>query len=171
MEAITRMSATIDRISESIGKWSGWLNTALVLIITSDVFLRYMFNETSSWIVELEWHVFALIFLLGAPHALKADKHVRVDVFYSRFSPKKKALVNFIGALILLIPWSLILIKTSYFYAENAFVIGEGSPEPDGLPARYVIKFAITAGFILLLLQGVSEAVRAGRVLFAKNED
>lgn len=171
MEAIDRVSTAIDRISESIGKWSGWLNMALVLIITTDVFLRYMFNETSSWIVELEWHFFALIFLLGAPYALKADEHVRVDVFYSKFSPKRKALVNLIGSLILLVPWALIVIKTSYFYAENSFVIGEGSPEPDGLPARYVIKFAITAGFILLLLQGVSEAVKAGRVLFKKNED
>ncbi len=104
--------------------------------------------------MELEWHLFGLIFLLGAGYAFRHDRHVRVDLFYAKFSAKDKALVNLFGGLILLIPWTAILIYVSFEYATIA--IGEGSPDPGGLPARYIIKFAITAGMVLLFLQGLA---------------
>lgn len=165
MNAIERLSAGLDKISVFFGKVSSWLVAILVLLISTDVFLRYTFNTTSSWIVELEWHLFALIFLLGFAYALQKDQHVRVDVFYTNFSERNKAIVNLAGTLILLIPWCFILLRTSLSYAENSFVIGEGSAEPDGLPARYIIKYAMSLGIFLLLLQGVSEALKAGIAL------
>ena len=109
--------------------------------------------------MELEWHLFGLIFLLVAGYAFRHDRHVRVDLFYAKFSAKDKALVNLIGGLIFLIPWTAILIYVSFEYATIAYKIGEGSPDPGGLPARYIIKFAITAGMVLLFLQGLASII------------
>jgi TRAP-type mannitol/chloroaromatic compound transport system permease small subunit len=125
------------------------------------VFSRFFFDETKAWVMELEWHFFALTFLLGAGYTLRHDRHVRVDVFYTRFPKKDKALVNIIGSLILLIPWTILLMIVSWNYAVASYQIGEGSPDPGGLPARYIIKFSIVLGFFLLFLQAVSELLKA----------
>ena len=146
----------IERLTTWIGKTSSWVSVFLVFIICLDVLLRYCFNNTQSWIIELEWHLFALIFLLGGAYALKADQHVRVDVWYTKRTAKTKAWVNLLGTVLFLIPWCLIIIYTSYNYAENSWAIGESSPDPGGLPARYIIKFAIPVGFSLLFLQALS---------------
>ena len=150
---LKRGANLLSTINEVIGKAVAWLTTCLVLFMCFDVVRRYLFNETAVWITEMEWHIFALIFLLSAGYALKHDKHVRVDLFYANFSPKRKAWINLIGTIVLLIPWCWIIIMTSYNYAHNSYMINESSPDPGGLPARYIIKFAITLGFGLLLLQ------------------
>ncbi len=153
---LKRVARLLNQINEAVGKSVSWLTTALVLIICIDVFLRYLFGKTSVWIGELQWHLFALIFLLGAGYAFKHDRHVRVDVFYAKFSERDKALVNFWGTLLFLIPWCILIIIFSFEYALEAFRVREGSPDPGGLPARYVIKFSITLGVGLLLLQGIA---------------
>lgn len=104
--------------------------------------------------------MFAIIFLLGSAYALQADKHVRVDVFYQRFSKKTQSIINLLGTLIFLIPWCYLVITTSYKFFNNSWYIREGSPQPGGLPARYVIKGMIVVGFILLALQGISLIVK-----------
>ncbi|MDF9800696.1 TRAP-type mannitol/chloroaromatic compound transport system permease small subunit [Catalinimonas alkaloidigena] len=151
----------IDGMNEAIGKGVSWLNTLLVILICYDVAARYLFNTSSSGIVELEWHIFSFIFLLGAAYALKHDKHVRVDVFYQNFSPKKQAWVNLIGTLLFLIPFCIITIQSSLKFTANAYAINEGSPDPGGLPARFIVKGAIPVGFFLLLLQAFSLAFRS----------
>ena len=148
------------RLIHWTGKYASWLTTMLVVLVVGDVFLRYLFSSSFAWLTDLEWHVFALIFLLGGAYGLAEDKHVRVDVFYSNWSVRRKAWVNIIGIVFLLIPWCLIVIYTSFTYAENAFAIGEKSSEPGGLPARWIIKGAITLGFLLLLLQAILSLVR-----------
>jgi len=158
---LRRLAKYINGLNEWIGRSVSWLTTLLVVIICVDVFLRYLFGETSVWIGELQWHLFALIFLLGAGYALKHDRHVRVDVFYAKFSERDKALVNFWGALLFLIPWCILIIIFSFDYAMEAFRIKEGSPDPGGLPARYVIKFAITLGIGLLLLQAIAQVIES----------
>jgi len=109
----------------------------------------------------LEWHIFALIFLFGAGYAFKHDKHVRVDLFYAKFSARDKALVNLVGTLLFLIPWCILIIMYSYQYALTSFNINESSPDPGGLPARYLIKFSITIGIVFLLLQAVAILFRS----------
>lgn len=104
--------------------------------------------------------MFAIIFLLGSAYALQADKHVRVDVFYQRFSQKTQTIINLFGTLIFLIPWCYLVITTSYKFVNNSWYIKEGSPQPGGLPARYVIKGMIVLGFVLLALQGLSLVVK-----------
>jgi len=131
--------------------------------------MRYLFNNSEAWRTELEWHLFALIFLLGAGYALKHDKHVRVDLFYANFSEKQKAVVNFIGTLLFLLPWCAIIVYASYNYAHNSWIMNEGSPD-NGLPARYLIKFAITLGFGLLFLQAIAVLIDSLSTIFKENK-
>lgn len=104
--------------------------------------------------------MFALIFILGSAYALQMDKHVRVDVFYQRFSEKVKTIVNLVGTLIFLMPWCYLVITTSSKFFSNSWYIKEGSAQPGGLPARYVIKGMIVFGFVLLAVQGISLVVK-----------
>ncbi len=151
----------IDGLNERMGKAASWLTLALVILVCFDVITRYIFSNSSAWIMELEWHLFALIFLIGAAYAFKHDRHVRVDLFYSKFSARDKALVDLVGNVIFLIPWCIIIIVYSFEYAMTSFRINETSPDPGGLPARYLIKFAITLGVFLLLLQAIAQALRS----------
>lgn len=100
--------------------------------------------------------MFAMLFLLGSAYALQVEKHVRVDVFYQRFSKRTQTIINLVGTLVFLLPWCYLVIKTSSNFVSNSWYIREGSPQPGGLPARYVIKGMIVVGFVLLLIQGVS---------------
>jgi len=158
---------TIESTIRFIGEKSSYINILLVLIICVDVFMRYALNTTQTWVIELEWHLFALIFLLGASYTLQEDQHVRVDLWYGDRSEKTKAWINLTGTLIFLVPWCLILINSSYNYATNSWMMSEGSPNPGGLPARYIIKYAITLGFVLLLLQGVAVIYRSAQTIFS----
>jgi len=111
--------------------------------------------------MELQWHLFALIFLLGAGFTLRNEKHVRVDLFYHDFQRKDKALVNLIGTIVFLIPMCLVLIYVGFYYAYESYSISEGSPDPGGLPFRFVIKSMISVGMFLLLLQGLSLLIQS----------
>ncbi len=140
----------------------------MVVVICFDVVIRYVFSTSKAWITEFEWHMFAVVFLIGAAYTFKENAHVRVDLFYSKFSEKRKAIINILGIVFLLLPWCAIVIRSSYKYAFNAYMIRESSPDPGGLPARYVIKFVIVFGFILLALQAVSVLLKSLAVLLDK---
>lgn len=120
--------------------------------------------------MELEWHLFSILFLFGAAFTFQMDKHVRVDLFYSQMSRKEKARINLFGNLLFLLPWCLFIIKYALAYAWASYQIGEGSPDPGGLPYRFVIKFCIVIGFVLLALQGLSNSLESWQVLRSKNE-
>ncbi|MGD8306251.1 MAG: TRAP transporter small permease subunit, partial [Ignavibacteria bacterium] len=126
-----------------------------------DVIVRYLFEKSSVGLQELEWHIFALIFLLAAAYTLEIDEHVRVDVFFTRFSVKKKAWVDFIGSVIFLIPFCIIVILSSYEFIEISVRVGETSPDAGGLPARYILKSVIPISFFLMLLQGIALAFKS----------
>ena len=168
---LKRIIIIIGSINEWIGRSVAWLTMILVIIVCVDITRRKLFNETATWILELEWHLFALIFLLGAGYALKHDRHVRVDLFYSKFTPRDKAWVNLLGSVLFLIPWCVLIFYTSYFYAMESFQINESSPNPGGLPARYLIKGAITVGVGLLLLQAIAVVAESTLTLLGKNTE
>lgn len=151
----------IDQLVKLIGRTTSWLSALLVLVIIVDVTLRYIFSITSAASFEFEWHLFALIFLLGAAWTLQEDKHVRVDVFYQRFSKKTQGWINLIGSLVLLLPFCVVAFYESLSFVESSWAVKETSPDPGGLPARYLIKGAIPVGFLLLGLQGVSEVLKS----------
>jgi len=129
---------------------------SLVVIVFVDVVMRYLFKTSFVFTQELEWHLFAFIFLIGAGYTLLRDGHVRVDIIYQRLGFKGRAWVNFIGVLTFLIPGCILVITTSWKFAHNSWMIGEGSPDPGGIPFRFLVKGCIPVGFSLLLLQGLS---------------
>lgn len=152
-------------VIKKIGEIVSWLNVVLIIIICFDVVLRYFFNSTEKWVIELEWHIFAVIFLVGASYTFQADKHVRVDVFYQNFSENRKLWINLLGNLLFLVPWSIVVIYTSLKYANVSFSYLEGSPDPNGLPARYVIKYVISFSFLLLLVQAILDSLHKVKLL------
>lgn len=160
-QLLIKTSNAIDVLIERIGRGTSWLTLVLMILICGDVIMRYLFNSTKTWIIELEWHIFSVLFLLGASYTLLHDKHVRVDVFYEKMSDRNKDFINAAGLLIFLIPWCLMVLSTSWDYASNSFSFRENSAQPNGLPARYIIKFFIWIGFFLLLLQGISQLIKA----------
>ncbi len=155
------ISHTIDRINDLIGQVISWMALVLVFLIVVDVFLRYVFQFSSPAVFELEWHLFAALFLLSAGWTFRNDQHVRVDLFYQKFSEKGKAVVNLFGSLLLLIPFCVVGFTESLDFALNSWAIGETSPDPGGLPARYVIKGCIPISFLLLGLQGISVVLKS----------
>jgi TRAP-type mannitol/chloroaromatic compound transport system permease small subunit len=161
------LTHTIERFIEVTGRWVAWLVIAMVLLICYDVAMRYIFQQGSVALQELEWHLFALVFLLGGAYTLKHDEHVRVDILYrSRFvSDKGRAWIDVIGTLLFLVPFCVLILITSWPFVENAFYYQEGSPDPGGLPYRFVLKSAILLGFALMLLQGLAMLLKNLMVL------
>ena len=145
----------VNKIIEKVENLCSWLSLILVILITVDVLLRYVFNFSSASLYELEWHFFAAIFLLGSTVSLQKDHHVRVDVFYNKLSKKKKEVINLIGNIFFLVPFSLIIFYTSIPFVTDSFVIMESSPDPGGLPFRFIIKSIIPFSFFLLAIIGV----------------
>lgn len=157
-----KLISLIDSLNERIGRGTAWLILVMVLLICYDVAMRYLFQQGSVALQELEWHLFALIFLLGSAYTLKHNGHVRVDLlFHSRFvSDKQRALINIIGNLFFLLPFCILILYTSWPFVENAFYYQEGSPDPGGLPYRYLLKGSLLVAFGLLILQGFAELLR-----------
>jgi TRAP-type mannitol/chloroaromatic compound transport system permease small subunit len=138
-----------------------WSTAVVVVVVFVDVVMRYAFKTSFVFTQELEWHLFAFIFLMGAGYTLLKDGHVRVDIFYQRCSPKTQAWINLIGVIFFLIPGCYMIIATSIHFVYNAWVVMEGSPDPGGIPFRYLLKACIPAGFTLVLLQGISLGIKS----------
>jgi len=150
------MIRLIDGTMERVGRFVSWLSLLLVVAVCCDVFFRYCFDLSYVISRELEWHLFALLFLLGAAYTLKHDQHVRVDLFYQKMPPRLRGFVNVAGCFVFLFPGCFLIIKTAIPFVVQAWQIREGSPDPGGLPARYLIKAALPLGFMLMSLQGLS---------------
>ncbi|MEW7279464.1 TRAP transporter small permease subunit [Aquimarina sp. 2201CG1-2-11] len=158
----------LDWIGEKTGIVVRWTAVVLALVIGVDVIIRYLFKFTYVWMIEVEIYLFGMLFLLASGYTFKYDNHVRVDVFYAKLSEKRKAWIDLLGGVGLLIPWCYVVIVSSWYYALSSFIIGEKSPQPGGLPALYILKFCITLGFTLLLLQGVSHILKSIQIIFTK---
>lgn len=165
-----RLASGIECFSEYTGRLVAWLVLAMVLLICYDVAMRYLFQSGSVALQELEWHLFAIIFLLGAAYTLKHDGHVRVDMIYQArcMGKKGRAWVNILGILLFLMPFSILIIISSWPFIENSFNSGETSPDPGGLPYRFIIKSMIPLSFLLLLIQSVAMLIRCIQLLRSK---
>jgi len=157
MNALNMLTRWIDGLNEWIGRVIvARVTLLLVAVVFVDVVMRYAFNTSFVVTQELEWHIFAFIFLIGAGYTLLKDGHVRVDIIYQRLDIKPKAWINFIGVIFFLIPGCIMVIVTSWKFTYNALTVLEGSPDPGGIPWRFLIKGMIPLGFLLILLQGIS---------------
>ena len=161
MNVLKTLIRWIDGLNEWIGRGVAWVTLALVLVIFTDVVMRYLLNKSFVFTQELEWHLFGFIFLIGAGYTLLHDGHVRVDIIYQRLGFKGQAWINLMGVIVFLIPGCLMIIITSFKFVLTSFLILEGSPDPGGIPLRFIVKGFIPAGFSLLLLQGFSLAIHS----------
>ena len=161
MQAIKTLSRFIDTINEWVGRGVSWVTLGLVLVVFVDVVMRYLFNTSYVFTQELEWHLFAFIFLIGAGYTLLHEGHVRVDIFYQRLGFKGRAWINLIGVIVFLLPGCIMVIVTSWQFVYDAWKIMEVSPDPGGIPYRYLVKGTITVGFFLLCLQGISLGIHS----------
>jgi len=155
---------------DRLGALVSWCSLALVVVVCIDVGLRYCFDTSHVATRELEWHLFAVLFLLGAGYTLKHDAHVRVDVIYQRLGPRMRAFINVAGCLVFLFPGCYLVIKTAVPFVQQAWEIREGSPDPGGIPARYLLKGVLPAAFSLLVLQGTAFFLKNCLVLFGREE-
>jgi len=169
--ALARAAGAIECFSEWSGRIVAWLTLALVLLVSYDVTMRYLFQEGSVALQELEWHLFALIFLLGAAYTLKRDEHVRVDLLYHArwMGERRRAWIDLLGTLLFLLPFCLLVIYSSWPFVENSFNLNEHSPDPGGLSHRYLIKLMIPLCFVLLATQGVALIIRSAQKIAARD--
>ncbi len=163
-----QFSYTLDRISKYAGYLSAILVVILSLLVVYDAAMRYMFSSGSIALQEVEWHLFDVIFLLGLTYALKHDKHVRVDIFFERYSKETRAIVQILSVLLLVIPFSLVFLSDSIDMLIQSYLQHEISSDPGGLTHRYVIKGVLVLAFILLLIQALSEILKAFQRLESK---
>lgn len=158
----------IDSFNSWVGRGVSWATFLVVLVVFTDVVMRYAFKTSYVFIQEMEWHLFSFIFLMGAGYTLLKDGHVRVDIIYQRLGAKPRAWINLIGVIFFLIPGCYLIIATSDKFVYNAWSVLEGSPDPGGIPYRYLVKACIPAGFVLLLLQGISLGIRSFLTIIGK---
>lgn len=166
MRSIIRLSEGINALSEAVGKTVSWGAGILVVMVFLDTSLRYIFSKTSVAVQEMEWHLFSIIFLLGAAYTLKHNGHVRVDFIYHRLSKRSKALIDCLGCLLFLFPGCYLVIHSAIPFVDASWSINESSPDPGGLPARWLLKAVLPVGFGLVALQGIAFFLKNLFVLF-----
>jgi TRAP-type mannitol/chloroaromatic compound transport system permease small subunit len=174
LRKLLQISRAIDTLNEWVGRLTYGLVLLMVLVGVWNVFGRYLGklvgqNLTSNALIEIQWYLFDLVFLLGGAYALKHNDHVRVDLFYKDWHPRRRALVNFIGTILFLIPFCGLVIYYSWGNVVNSWQIKELSPDPGGLP-RYPIKSFIIVSLVLLILQGISETIK-NWIVFRSEEE
>ncbi|MDO6444219.1 TRAP transporter small permease subunit [Colwellia sp. 1_MG-2023] len=152
--------SSIDKFTDTTGKLIAWLTFAMVVVSFAIVVLRYVFNLGWVAMQESVLYFHGIVFMLGAAYTLKVDGHVRVDIFYQRFSKKQQAMVNLFGALFLLLPVCITIFIISFDYVAVSWEIMEKSSEAGGLPLVFINKSLILLFVISLLLQGVAEIGR-----------
>ena len=153
--AVRRIESLID----ALGRLTLYLVLAMIALVAVNVLLRYAFSLGSVWAQELEWHLLAGVILFGMSYALQRGENVRVDLFYANFGPRAKFAVNFVSGLLTL-AIAIVMIKLSLGYVGQSWAIAETSPDPGGIPARWVVKGLIPLGFALLALQTVGALMR-----------
>lgn len=172
MEAIVRL---IDAVVGFLGKTVAWLLFGVVLVTTVVVVMQY-FGENSIAMQESVSYMHAAVFMIGAAYTLQLDGHVRVDVFYRAFSPRKKAVVNIIGTLLFLFPVAVIILYYSWGDVSRSWAVMEKSNQPGGLPYIYLLKSLMPLFAVLLILQGFAELLRnililQGRVVLSEEAE
>lgn len=162
----------IIKLDEGLARLSnlcGWVACVAMILMAANVFYdvvaRYAFNEVSIGMQEMEWHLYSVVFMLGIPYAMRTDGHVRVDVFYTKWSNKTKAWVNLVGALIFVIPFAYLIGVFGYDYTVDSYTMGETSGDPGGLTHRWIIKSVIPITAFFIAIAGLNMVTFALRVM------
>jgi len=166
---LLHLARAIDRFADVVGILTAVLTFVMILVGAWNVFGRFIGravgeNLTSNALLEWQWYLFSVVFLLGGAYVLRHNEHVRVDVVYARMPPRKRAWVNLLGSALFLIPFCIIVLDVAWDWFMLSYGIKESSPDPGGLP-RYPVKFLVVVGFVLLLIQGISELIKSAAIL------
>lgn len=164
----TAASRIIDRMLNGIGSAASWLWVVVMIIILVSVISRYVFGQGSIMLEEMQWHLYGAAWLIGLSYTMVHDDHVRVDVLHERFSLKVQVWIEFLGILLLLLPFLVIVLLDSTSYFVSSYEIGERALAPDGLPARWALKFFIPFSMLLLIIAAISRLTRCTALLFGK---
>jgi TRAP-type mannitol/chloroaromatic compound transport system permease small subunit len=160
MKALHSTIRIIDQFTDKCGRLLAWLCLAMALLSCLVVLLRYGFNFGSIAMQEAVTYLHASVFMLGAAFTLKRGGHVRVDIFYRRLSQRGCAWVNSTGAILFLLPFSIFLMAMSWQFAAASWAINEGSADPGGIPAVFLLKTLIPVMGLQLFSQGLAELLR-----------
>ncbi|HXH01866.1 MAG TPA: TRAP transporter small permease subunit [Candidatus Competibacteraceae bacterium] len=159
MESLLRLSRLIDAVNERVGRSIYWLVLIAVLISAGNAVVRKTFNWSSNALLEIQWYLFATVFLLGAGYTLFKNEHVRIDVISGHLSHKAQLWIDLIGTVFFLTPLCLLILYYGWPYFMNSFISQEWSSNPGGL-IIWPVKIMIPAGFFLLLLQALSQLIK-----------
>ena len=165
MALLSKITVYINHFTTAVGRIISWLCLLLVVLVITVVVSRYMLGIGSIAIQESVTYVHALIFMLGLAFTLQQGGHVRVDIFYRNYSPRRKAMVNLVGAVVFLIPCCLLLLVGSWDYVMASWAIRESSSETGGIAAVYLLKTLMIIMPITLGLQGIAEILNSIVVL------
>lgn len=170
MSSFLTLSRLIDRVSQGIGRLSMWLILATTLISAGNAIVRKAFDTSSNALLEIQWYLFAAVFLLGAGYGLLKNSHVRIDFISSHLSPRTRNWVDVVGIVAVLFPFCLISIALSWPLFSQALATGEMSQNAGGL-IRWPAYGLVPLGFALLMLQGLSELIKRLAFLSGKGPD
>lgn len=162
----TRLSARLDNVIRSVGDLISWVWIVLLATIVLNVVMRYVFGEGRIEFEELQWHLYAVGFLVGISYAVESDDHVRVDFMRARLSHRMQAWIELYGILLLLFPFVMLVVTFSVPFIAYSFSNAEVSAAPGGLPFRWMIKGTLFVGFALLGVAGFSRLLRVSSYLF-----
>ncbi len=156
---------------ELLIKWVGYLAgfalAALILLVVYDALMRYLFQSGSIALQELEWHLFDVVIMLGIAYTLQRASHVRVDIFYDQYSDRVRHIINIIGAIFFILPFSLMIIYVGFDFVLLSFEQLEASSDPGGLSYRFIVKSLLPIAFVLLIVQTLSEVYKEFTLLKA----
>lgn len=159
MSALLRLSKLIDRLNELVGRWVSWLVLAAVLISAINASVRKAFNTSSNAFLEIQWYLFAAVFLLAAGYTMLRQEHVKIDVILHRFTKRTQIKVEIFGIVCFLLPFVVSVVDLVWPLVVKAYLTGEMSSNAGGL-IRWPVFALVPVGFSLLGLQGVSELIK-----------
>jgi TRAP-type mannitol/chloroaromatic compound transport system permease small subunit len=162
---LSHFATFCENTNRRIGTFLAWMATATVMLMCVNVILRYVFNAGAPWQVELVLALHATTFLGAMGYAFQEGEQVRVDVFYSRFTPRRKAWVDLLGSCLLLFPLCISLIAFSWDFVASSWRLHEASSEYNGLQGIFLLKSFLLIGPTLLMMQGAAVAIRACEML------
>ena len=147
----------VDYLIKYISYLTAFILALLVLLVVFDATSRYLFSAGSTALQELEWHFFDAVILLSISYTLRNNAHVRVDIFYEKFSLKTRAIINLIADIFFILPLSFLIVYIGVGFVELSFIQHEASSDPGGLKYRWIVKSLMPLAFILLSLQTFKE--------------
>jgi len=164
----TWLSDKIEWVIDLIGGLVNWVWLLLVLIIVSNVMMRYVLSTNYVWIEEIQWHIYAVGFMIGIGYTLRHDGHVRVDVVAAMLKPRTRAIFEFLGIVLFILPLVVLMISYAIPFVERSWVRNEVSSAPGGLSNRWAIKSVIIVAFVLIGLAASARLLRVGAFLMGK---